>query len=591
VKITRSGYYTITGPDGELLTKLDGSLRQVTSRDEAYERITEDGRIGKFTMHCPDRYVDMYLSQSSTGIALNPTPVPPASQIEWLGIPNPVDSFGWDPINITRPINPAEWPSSANSSWYYIDDTHGSATDTSNPNGYPDKPRLTPPSSLTAGDRVIINAGGPYSFTSVTYSGTSADPILVFSDDPAKTELSARLRFDTGGDQHVLFDGFFWDETTGIRNSVSVSGSGTAYICVRNCLHFGDNTGTSNGSAMSVNGSSTSSHVHHVVLYNNTVRNIMVADGSAEVDFLGFVPRANCDNVWIVGNTSFQLGGDSVRTGSNVSSIGSDDPGNLIYIAGNTFGNNGENPIDLKYSTNIIISENILHDSYSSASSAGEGIVMHERSSGCWIIFNQFRDCRRAITTTTASGGAGDIFVVGNVFDGIDDEGGSGDRDGVCMVHRCGNVSENGEAAFVDNTCYNYARGVYANSNNGSTWTAWSGNVFKQRYVGSGTQYDIYKAGTSNPWSIDRNIFEDKSFTGDSLTAETNTIDADPLLADPTNDDFTLQASSQAVDSGKESSVYDLFFTNYGISIKFDRDSNARPSVSGDWDRGAHERE
>ncbi len=84
MKITRSGYYTITGPDGELLIKADGSLRQVTSRDEGYERITEDGRNGIFTMHCPDRIVDMYLSQSSQGIALNPK----ASDPVLLTIPN-----------------------------------------------------------------------------------------------------------------------------------------------------------------------------------------------------------------------------------------------------------------------------------------------------------------------------------------------------------------------------------------------------------------------------------------------------------------------------------------------------------------------
>jgi hypothetical protein len=84
VKITRSGYYTITGPDGDLLTKPDGLLRQVTSRDEAYERITEDGREGRFTMHCPERYVDMYLSQASIGIALNPIETAPTI----LPIPN-----------------------------------------------------------------------------------------------------------------------------------------------------------------------------------------------------------------------------------------------------------------------------------------------------------------------------------------------------------------------------------------------------------------------------------------------------------------------------------------------------------------------
>ena len=41
MKITRKGYYTITGPGG-LLTKPDGSTRQSTNRDDCYEYITQD---------------------------------------------------------------------------------------------------------------------------------------------------------------------------------------------------------------------------------------------------------------------------------------------------------------------------------------------------------------------------------------------------------------------------------------------------------------------------------------------------------------------------------------------------------------------
>jgi len=42
MKTTRKGYFTITKPDGELLTKSDGSTRQATTRDDCYEYITED---------------------------------------------------------------------------------------------------------------------------------------------------------------------------------------------------------------------------------------------------------------------------------------------------------------------------------------------------------------------------------------------------------------------------------------------------------------------------------------------------------------------------------------------------------------------
>lgn len=53
ISVTRKGYYTITGPDNVWLTKADGSTRQLTTRDEAYEWITKDGRTGTFIINPP----------------------------------------------------------------------------------------------------------------------------------------------------------------------------------------------------------------------------------------------------------------------------------------------------------------------------------------------------------------------------------------------------------------------------------------------------------------------------------------------------------------------------------------------------------
>lgn len=51
--VTRKGFYTISGPDGIWLTKPDGSTRQLTTRDEAYEWISKDGRSGKYIINPP----------------------------------------------------------------------------------------------------------------------------------------------------------------------------------------------------------------------------------------------------------------------------------------------------------------------------------------------------------------------------------------------------------------------------------------------------------------------------------------------------------------------------------------------------------
>jgi hypothetical protein len=59
VKITRKGYYTIEGPDGNLLLNDAGTTRQATTRDDCYEYITEDGRSGTFKIYSPDREVEV----------------------------------------------------------------------------------------------------------------------------------------------------------------------------------------------------------------------------------------------------------------------------------------------------------------------------------------------------------------------------------------------------------------------------------------------------------------------------------------------------------------------------------------------------
>jgi len=92
MRITRKGYYTIT-LDGVLLTKNDKTL-QVTSRDEAYERITEDGRGGLFTIHSPDRTVDVPLI-SIPGVVNGTSPVVAAVNVPSIYLPDDLLFIHW----------------------------------------------------------------------------------------------------------------------------------------------------------------------------------------------------------------------------------------------------------------------------------------------------------------------------------------------------------------------------------------------------------------------------------------------------------------------------------------------------------------
>ena len=85
---TRKGYYTIIGPNGEPLKRADGELLRVTSRDECYERITEHGEDGNYTIHSPEREVG--LLAASNRISVTPPNNPP----EWSATPNPTWTDG-----------------------------------------------------------------------------------------------------------------------------------------------------------------------------------------------------------------------------------------------------------------------------------------------------------------------------------------------------------------------------------------------------------------------------------------------------------------------------------------------------------------
>ncbi len=88
------------------------------------------------------------------GLILFPTAVFAAWQPP-IGIPYP--SFG---IEEASPASPSPW-TSPQSGWYFVCPTCSGATDTSNPNGYAGRPRLTIPSPLAARVAVgVARVGG-----------------------------------------------------------------------------------------------------------------------------------------------------------------------------------------------------------------------------------------------------------------------------------------------------------------------------------------------------------------------------------------------------------------------------------------------
>ena len=296
---------------------------------------------------------------------------------------------------------------------------------------------------MSAGEVVLYTGSGG---GSVRFNGTADNPAVLKGQNQT---LSSGLSISGS---HFVVEGF------GFYNLSSSIGVSASYGVVRNNEHGGNNTGTSNGTSMGL------SNAHDVVYYKNSIHNLAQDDGSSEVDYIGFVPRHNAYSIWYLDNDVYRLGGDAIRTGTNVSRLGAGNtPPVDIYIAGNRFHDMGENPIDLKYATEIFISGNELYGAQGSVSSSGELITIHESGDNVYIYDNNMHHGSRGVVTATSGGGAEYIEVDGNNMHDLSQYG---------VYNRGG-----GHADVTYNTFTNVSNPIQTNSDNGSTTYSF-GNIF-----------------------------------------------------------------------------------------------------------------
>ncbi|HUU19401.1 MAG TPA: putative Ig domain-containing protein [Sedimentisphaerales bacterium] len=164
---------------------------------------------------------------------------------------------------------------------HYIDNTHGSATDTLNPYGTAAKPRLTIPKPLPVGSVVEIHNNITHNGSGqvrIGGEGTAASPIFVRGVDEPRLDL-------------VLNVGQFYDATYIIVEGLSFRRGGvygriapelfeTSYISVRNCNFYGVGSaglGIGDG-GITVIKAPEGADVHHIVYYNNVVHDNGIYD-------------------------------------------------------------------------------------------------------------------------------------------------------------------------------------------------------------------------------------------------------------------------------------------------------------------------
>lgn len=473
---------------------------------------------------------------------------------------------------------PKPYPSAEHGPYtHYVDNSHKSATDKENPFGSAEKPRKTIPLVLTAGSVVEVH-GGPYKFPRdrvlFTANGTAKAPVFLRSPDGAE-----RVRFEVKS-MGITGSWFVIENFEMLGTSGGTGRKAKAeHVVIRNC-EFHHHT---RSNCINVGGKQN-------VVFNNYIHHIGNHDNPN--DRHGFHARANAEKIWFVDNHVHHCTGDGTQFAHGARN--NNEP-RFVYVGRNIFHDDLENAVDIKFATDVIISQNTCYGyrPISRGKSGSDGTAMVLGSDGgpnrVWVLFNTIYDSKNAIRNEETV----DAWIIGNVmYDLL--------RGGIVLEKKGTNLR------IVNNTIVNAAISV------DQMWKPHFGlNMANNIIVGIGknkynNHFNIERKEVSNRSTLNNTLFwqhgkplvmlwggtKTMKFTSDDdfkkFPKGKGNLLADPRFKAAGKHDFRLSEGSPAIDGGVPHPAYEEFKKRYGIDIQVDHDGVRRPQGKG-WDMGAFE--
>ncbi len=331
-----------------------------------------------------------------------------------IGIPYP--AFGIDESH-TMYSGQAGYSDAGNGPYTIYVDSTASNCSNSGP-ATAQQPRCDLPSSLSAGDVLEVH-GGPYTKIDpvLTSNGTAAKPIFIrgIDDGNGAPKIKNSNQIKLYG-QYFVFEGFDLDKT---RMLLGFSDGHAEFAAARNNrIH---DHASKNGSNL---------YGDNLLFWENEV------DHNQGNDRHGTYVGSGSFRVWILDNYYHHNGGDAVQFCHGCSS----NPPDTVFIGRNLMHSDRENGVDLKYSRNIVISENTIH-SYAKAekdknwcfddgsgcgvySSGSDGAAVVVGSDGAptnvWVMFNRIYDSNTGIRIEEAGS---NVNIIGNLVYDLNSSG------------------------------------------------------------------------------------------------------------------------------------------------------------------------